>query len=735
MANQVNGGSLYPLSTANLARVGDLRAITQWLNACLVPQGLQARVGATKPGYLRVMVEFERSPERDRLIRFICHRLCKLNSSQIKGVQVIAQRAGTSKIVWKQSVRINTPASRTSNPSPPLLTAVRSSASLKPRQAASLDHSVSQQLRSRSLLIGGSAAAAFLVGCGFEVLIQHAGALASQSGAPEATEVSTSQPMNQRSNTVQTDQDEVTVFQQPVLNPDDPTVTLTFGDDAALGTVGATSTLRVSSTGGNQSSRADVATAHLDAPLLQIQPDSLDDETAPEQLQTLIDSQIDLVSLASEQVMEQGADGLEETLKTLEQFGIHSVGAGRNRREASRPEILDVKGQRIAYLGYSDSDLNAARDRAAGVNANPDRRVAADIQAIREQVDWVVVNYHWSKDLEAYPADWQVDLAHLAIDQGADLVVGYHPNVLQGAEIYKGRAIAYSLGNFIFTQNEDTTEDISAENYDTAVLKVSLRENQMRLEFLPVEVRQAKPEIVEGEKADQIMQYMQQASSPFAQPIQSPVVLDKRSQDSPPEIPPPEIPVELSVPEPEQPSVPNSAPSQPSDSFITYPDASTDETQSDRVQPDVIPVEPSEPFTTYPSPESDIPDDSSEPFHAWPDAQLPETDTDDVAQINAVQPELQQTAPSETDITLPSPVELTQAEPIQPEQADQSSSMVVEAEPIQIEEQIAEGETEDVANEDVVNEGDRPPASSEQLTVLKPQVSLPLSEPNTKPAL
>jgi poly-gamma-glutamate synthesis protein (capsule biosynthesis protein) len=735
MANQVNGGSLYPLSTANLARVGDLRAIAHWLNACLVPQGLCARVSATKPGYLKVVVEFERSPEHDRLIRFVCHRLCKLNSSQIKGVQIVAQRAGTSKIVWKQSVRINTPASRSSNPSPPLLTAAR----IKQRQAAPLGHSVSQQLRSRSLLIGGSAAAAFLVGCGFEVLIQHAGALASQSGAPEATEVSTSQSMAQRTDTVQTAQDEVTVFQQPVLNPDDPTVTLTFGDDAALGSVEATSTLRVSSVGGNQSSRADVATAHLDAPLLQIQPDSLDDETAPEQLQTLIDSQIDLVSMASEQVMEEGADGLEETLKTLEQFGIHSVGAGRNRREASRPEILDVKGQRIAYLGYSDSDLNAARDRAAGVNANPDRRVAADIQAIRDQVDWVVVNYHWSKDLEAYPAHWQVDLAHLAIDQGADLVVGYHPNVLQGAEIYKGRAIAYSLGNFIFTQNDDITEDISAEDYDTAVLKVSLRENQMRLEFLPVEVRQAKPEIVEGEKAAQIMQYMQQASSPFAQPIQSPVVLDKRSQDAPPEISPPEIPVELSVPEPDQPSVPNSEPSQPSDSFITYPDASTDETQSDRAQPDVIPVEPSEPFTTYPSPESDMPDDSSEPFHSWPDAQLPGTDTNDAAQVNVVQPELQQTAPSETNITLPSPIELTQSEPIEPEQAGQDSSMVVEAEPIQTEEQteeqIAESGTDDGANEDMANEGDRPPASSEQLTVLKPQVSLPSSELNTKPAL
>lgn len=731
MANQVNGDNLESLSTATLARGGDLRAIARWLNACLVPQGIYARVGVTKPGYLRIVAEFERSPERDRLIRFICHRLCKLNSSQIKGVQIVAQWAGTSKIVWQQSVRINTPASRTSNQSLSLLPAARSTTLVKQRQAVPLGHSVSQQLRSRSLLLGGSAAAAFLVGCGFEVLIQHAGALASQSGATEATEVSMSQATSERTNTVQTAQDEVTVFQQPVLNPDDPTVTLTFGDDAALGTIGATSTLRVSSTGGNQSSRADVATAHLDAPLIQVQPDSLDDETAPEQLQTLIDSQVDLVSLASTQVMEEGSDGLEETLKALEQFGIHSVGAGRDRREASRPEILDVKGQRIAYLGYSDSDLNAASGRSAGVNAHPDRRVAADIQAIRDQVDWVVVNYHWSQDLEAYPTRWQVELAHLAIDQGADLVVGYHPKVLQGTEIYKGRAIAYSLGNFIFTHTDDT-EISSTEDYDTAVLKVSLRDNQMRLELLPVEVRQAKPEIVEGEKADQIMQYMQQASSLFAQPMQSPVVLDKRSQEAPPEISP-EIPAEPSAPELDQPSVPGSAPSQSSDDFITYPDASTDEMQLDGVQP-LAPVEPAEPFTTYPSPESDNTDDSSEPFHSWPDAQLPDTYPDDAAQINAVQPDLQ-TAPAEMDITSPSPVELTQAEPIQLEQVDQAPSLAPQTEQSQTEQSqteeqvVVESETENIAEE-----SDRPPLSAEQLTVLKPQAYPPSSELNTKPA-
>jgi poly-gamma-glutamate capsule biosynthesis protein CapA/YwtB (metallophosphatase superfamily) len=612
VTNMANRDGLYSLSVVNLAQAGDLQAIARWLNSCLIPQGIYARVGAAKPGYLKIAVEFERLPERDRLIRLICHRLCKINSSLIQRVQITARWTRTSKTVWVQSVRINTPASRTAKHSLPLLPAAPSTANLK-RHAAPVGNLVSQQVRSRSLLLTGSATAAFLVGCGLEVLIQYAGASA-QPNPSEASAASVPQPTSERSAFVETAQDKVTVFQHPVLDPDNPTVTLTFGDNAALGTVGATSTLRVSSIERYQSGRADVATTHLDAPLIQVQPSSPEEETAPEQLQALIDNRINVVSLASDRLMTEGATGLEETLQALEQMGIHSVGAGRNRREASRPEILDVKGQRIAYLGYSDSDLNAARDRTAGINADPEGRVAADIRAIRDQVDWVVVNYHWSEDLGTYPTPWQVDLAHLAIDQGADLVVGHHPTVLQGAEIYKGRAIAYSLGNFIFTQSDNTpVSEASVTDYDTAVLKVSLRDRQMRLEFLPVEVRQAMPKIVEGEKATQILQHMQEASSLFAQPMQSPIVLDERSLDPARENIPAEPLAEPAESEPDQPASPESV--QPSDSFITYPDAPTDQTQLE-----TVPVKPSSPLA-HPQPDAEAAADN-ELFHAWPDAHL-----------------------------------------------------------------------------------------------------------------
>ncbi|NET39342.1 MAG: CapA family protein, partial [Cyanothece sp. SIO1E1] len=159
--------------------------------------------------------------------------------------------------------------------------------------------------------------------------------------------------------------------------------------------------------------------------------------------------------------------------------------------------------------------------------SNPLREdwIAEDIEAIRNQVDWIVVNYHWGMELAAYPADWQIELAHFTIDQGADLVVGHHPHVLQGAEIYKGRPIAYSLGNFIFGGN-------SRSDYDTATLKVALNEDQMKVEFLPVEVRAYQPKVVKGDRADQILQQIEQVSDIFEQPLQSPAILDKATIQS-----------------------------------------------------------------------------------------------------------------------------------------------------------------------------------------------------------
>jgi poly-gamma-glutamate synthesis protein (capsule biosynthesis protein) len=316
------------------------------------------------------------------------------------------------------------------------------------------------------------------------------------------------------------------VQQKQVANPYDPTVTLMFGGNVnlldALG-ASAGNDYHWAFANMDEYRQADVAMVNLENPLTRSKLGSgkkqLNFKADPESVKVLTAGGVDIVNLANSHAMDYAEPGLVETMNTLDNSGIQHQGAGRDIKEARRPDIIEVKGQRIAYLGYYDADLHAADQGKAGTNARRNNRVAEDIRALRGQVDWIIVNYHWGVELADYPGDWQIDLARFTIDQGADLVVGHHPQVLQGAEIYKGRPIVYSLGNFIFGPN-------ARRDYDTAVLKVSLKDRNMKVEFLPVEVKKFQPKVVKGAAADRILKHVEQISSIFDRPMRSSVVLE-----------------------------------------------------------------------------------------------------------------------------------------------------------------------------------------------------------------
>lgn len=536
-------------SWVNLARAGNFRAIAQWLNEALAPYGIWASVGAVRPGCLYVMLELppviERDellgPGRDLLVRFVCHRLWKLNSAIIEGVRVAAGFSDDPEILWQQSVRIASPARRN-----------------RQTQSRSLRVKVRRTSRNRirlktlrSFLLCGSAVAAFVFGCtlGYGKAPSTDVNASARTSNQTVTPVSaTPQAQKPRTHEVQAVAEVVPVVKPAdIANPTDPTVNLMFAGDVTLAdsfadTVGKDYKWAFAELQAYR--EADIAMVNLENPLTTAEtplPDKqFNFKADPESVAVLKDGGIDLVNLANNHTLDFQAQGLIDTLETLNQAGIQHVGAGRNRTEARRPTIMEVKGQRIAYLGYYGADFGAATDSAAGTNYAEESQISADIKALRPQVDWIVVNYHWGEELAEYPAEWQRDLGRFTIDQGADLVVGHHPHVLQGAEIYKGRAIAYSLGNFIFGGN-------SRSDYDTAVLKVALKEQQMKVEFLPVQVEKYQPRIATGDRGNAILAHLTSLSSNFQQPLTSPIVLDTQSQ----------VPVTTAT---SQPSAPGQAP-------------------------------------------------------------------------------------------------------------------------------------------------------------------------------
>ena len=98
-----------------------------------------------------------------------------------------------------------------------------------------------------------------------------------------------------------------------------------------------------------------------------------------------------------------------------------------------------------------------------------------------KEVDYVVVGYHWGIEYEHYPWGPQTSEAHAAIDAGADLVIGHHPHVLQGFETYKGRLIAYSLGDLVF-------DHYSIETGQTVLVDAVLTPDGVTATLIPVYV-------------------------------------------------------------------------------------------------------------------------------------------------------------------------------------------------------------------------------------------------------
>ena len=468
-------------SVLDMARAGNFRALSYWINTFLLPQGIHARVEDAKAGCVQILIESQHSPERDKIVQSICHQIWQLNSDVIQGVRIVAKAAGNSDILWKQSVRIVTPANQ------------RRSQSLGGQRSGDAKHISFKTLR--ALLMAGTAVTSFVLSAW---LTYHSILPSSRLAgtAREATPAFEVRPL-----TVQIAKETVPVIaHNQVLNPNDPIVTLMFGNDLSANNIGPH--LPSFSPQVDIYREADFSTVSLNSTLnsaeLSLRADSLASEG------------VDMITTAGGTI-----DGEIQRLvgagSTVSLKHYQDQGKPAPTSQSRRPSIIDVKGQRIAYLAYDHTNADS--------QALLKEQIQEDIEAIRTQVDWVVINYHTRAELGEVPSDWQVELSHFAIDQGADLVVGYHPERLQGAEIYKGRPIAYSMGNFIFGEHE-------ASDFDTAVLKVSLKGRKMKVEFLPVQVRSYQPQVVKGEQGEAILHKIEEMSLSFNRPMTSPMILE-----------------------------------------------------------------------------------------------------------------------------------------------------------------------------------------------------------------
>jgi len=188
---------------------------------------------------------------------------------------------------------------------------------------------------------------------------------------------------------------------------------------------------------------------------------------APRFINGLADAGIDYVSLANNHIRDAGGAGLLQTIKNVTNRGIAVSGAGKNLAAARKPAVLEAAGTKVAILGY-DAIAGSYHATATKIGSAPltAANVKADVAAARKAgADVVIVFPHWGTEYDPTPFANQKKLAHMAIDAGADMVIGNHAHWAAAMEIYGGKPIWYALGNFVFDQtwSEPTMEGITLE--------------------------------------------------------------------------------------------------------------------------------------------------------------------------------------------------------------------------------------------------------------------------------
>ncbi|WP_342565498.1 CapA family protein [Paenibacillus sp. FSL R7-0345] len=213
---------------------------------------------------------------------------------------------------------------------------------------------------------------------------------------------------------------------------------------------------------------------------------------APEALDALKAAGVDAVNLANNHTLDQGEQGLLDTLKHLNTRGIPYVGAGKNSKEAYTAQYFERNGIKIALLGFTrvipESNWTAGASKPGLAAVYDSTEALKTIAAVKKKADIVVVVAHWGKErVEQYDSTQQ-KLGRSFIDAGADLVIGGHPHVLQGIEPYKGKWIAYSTGNFIFTRSA------TPATWETAVFQAECSiKGQCSLTLHPMDAELGRP--------------------------------------------------------------------------------------------------------------------------------------------------------------------------------------------------------------------------------------------------
>ncbi|MBI2309289.1 AmmeMemoRadiSam system protein B [Candidatus Collierbacteria bacterium] len=203
-----------------------------------------------------------------------------------------------------------------------------------------------------------------------------------------------------------------------------------------------------------------------------------------------------LVSLANNHTLDYGKNGLEETSGFLKQFEIAASGHP-SKIGGTDIVIKDVRGQKIAFASFNFTGPYPKEQESYELVKN-----------FKERNNFVVVNIHWGEEYALKANDFQKIVAHNLIDNGADLIIGHHPHVVQEIEQYKNKIIFYSLGNFIFDQY------FSKYTKEGLAIGITLNDQEVVYRLFPIDIVQSQPSLMTGVKTQEWLGGLSTRSDP-----------------------------------------------------------------------------------------------------------------------------------------------------------------------------------------------------------------------------
>ena len=242
----------------------------------------------------------------------------------------------------------------------------------------------------------------------------------------------------------------------------------------------------------------------------------------PENLVFLKEGRFDVALMANNHTGDYDPRGTMATKKYLEQVGLLTVGAGADLEEARQPLYVEKNGETVAIISTCEYEFGIADRETPGAAGFDPRDLRKRIALAKEKADYVLVIHHGGNEHNPLPSPRNRARYQDVIDMGADALVAMHPHCPQGYEMYNGKPIVYSLGNFMFrTLSKTVTQDgswnygylasLTFEKGRGAVLQIDPYQNNLKTSVI---------RLMEGEARETMMAYLEEISRRFADPVE-----------------------------------------------------------------------------------------------------------------------------------------------------------------------------------------------------------------------